>query len=103
MSGRLQQHNLGSVVYLANRSGVCIGRVCHWKECAPGIRLSCEALNCGLREYLYDDPQSLRLNKTLIANPPLVLWPKIVTHVKLPEDVQDELIRPLQSNRISTP
>ena len=29
--------------------------MCTWKDCRPGIRASCAADRCGVREFLYDD------------------------------------------------
>lgn len=86
----------GADVFLCNPQGEYLGRICSWKECAPGIRKSCQAQHCGRREYLYDDLQNVRLKPEVIAEPPLELWPKLVKRVELPDDVIEELVVPLR-------
>ena len=88
----------GADVFLCNPEGDYLGRVCGWKECAPGIRQSCEAQHCGAREYLYDDLQNVTLEADLTAEPPLDLWPRIIPRVDVPEDVEEILIKALRSN-----
>lgn len=82
----------GADVFLCSPQGEYLGRICPWKICAPGIRKSCHAQNCGSRTYLYDDLQTLRLDPSLIAEPPLELWPEIKIRSEIPDDVQVELI-----------
>jgi len=53
-------------------------------------------LHCGRRPYLYDDLNVIYLAKSLVAEPPIELWPNIVTRVPVPEDVQAAVIAPLQ-------
>jgi predicted nucleotidyltransferase len=91
LQGRAQSHNRGGDVFLADPKGNYLGRTCHWKNCGPGIRLSCDALHCGQRHYLHDDWRSIRLPKNLIVAPPLELWPRQVVRVLLPEDLKREL------------
>src|SRR3990172_10657972 len=47
LKGRAQSRNkgadMGADIFLANPSGKYIGRTCHWRECYPGIRASCDA------------------------------------------------------------
>ena len=86
----------GTDVFLCNPQGEYLGRICSWKQCAPGIRYSCQAQHCGRREYLYDDLQIVRLDPTLIAKPPLELWPEIIAHVEIPDDVREELVAALR-------
>src|SRR6266568_4915891 len=45
LKGRAQSRNKGADIFLADPSGNYIGRTCHWRECRPGIRASCDALN----------------------------------------------------------
>jgi predicted nucleotidyltransferase len=47
LSGRLQSRASGADIFLASPGNRYLGRLCLWRECAPGIRLSCDALNCG--------------------------------------------------------
>lgn len=82
----------GADVFLCNPQGDYLGRVCSWKQCAPGIRKSCQAQHCGRREYLSDDLQDVCLGSSVVAEPPLELWPKLVARVELPGDVIDELM-----------
>jgi hypothetical protein len=101
LQGRTQSFNRGGDVFLADPKGNYLGRTCQWRECRPGVRLSCDALHCGRRQYLHDDLQSITLDKTLIASPPVELWPRIVTRIAVPADVEELLLQPLKSS--STP
>jgi len=96
LQGHAQGFNRGGEVFLADPAGNYLGRTCPWKQCAPGIRMSCDALHCGRRHYLHDDLETIRLAKELIAAPPIVLWPQIIARVPIPADVEQELISPLQ-------
>ena len=78
----------GTEVFLHNAHGEYLGRVCRWKDCAPGIRLACQAQDCGRRHFLNNDLQKLRLDSNLIQSPPLVLWPEAAAHAELPDDVR---------------
>jgi hypothetical protein len=85
----------GADVFLCGPDGRYLGRVCGWKKCAPGIHRACEAQHCGQREYLCDDLQNVKLDATVIAGPPLELWPKVAARIDLPGDVEKELVEPL--------
>ena len=97
LSGHLQGHNLGGEVFLADPAGNYLGRTCPWKVCQPGIRMRCDALHCGRRPYLHDDLKVITLPKTLIAAPPVELWPQVVARVAVPADVELGLLKPLRS------
>jgi predicted nucleotidyltransferase len=75
----------GADVFLHNPLGEYLGRICIWKQCAPGIRLTCQARNCGRREYLCDDLDMLQLDPDLIQSPPLILWPSAAAGVESPD------------------
>ncbi|MEM7131031.1 MAG: UPF0158 family protein [Chloroflexota bacterium] len=92
LSGRAQGFNRGGEVFLADTHGNYLGRTCRWKQCEPFIRMSCEAQNCGQRQYLYDDLQNLRLKKHVIAKPPVELWPQVIMHENVPEDLQQKVL-----------
>ncbi len=92
LQGRAQTLNRGGEVFLADPKGKYLGRICPWKNCGPGIRVSCDALHCGRRHYLHDDWRAVRLTRDLIAAPPLELWPRHVVRVALPEDLQRGLL-----------
>jgi predicted nucleotidyltransferase len=96
LSGHLQGRNLGGEVFLADPAGNYLGRTCPWKVCQPGIRIRCDALHCGRRPYLHDDLKAVTLPKTLIAAPPVELWPQVITRVAVPADVEQELLEPLR-------
>jgi hypothetical protein len=66
-----------------------IGRTCHWKDCRPGVRRSCDALHCGRRPYLHDDLDAITLNSTLVLSPPVTLWPFVDRRGELPPDVEE--------------
>jgi predicted nucleotidyltransferase len=97
---KLQGHTLsfgsGGEVFLTNPQGQYVGRICPWKECKPGIRMSCDALHCGQRPYLHDDFPVFQLREEFIVTPPIELWPQIVLRVPVPNDVEEHLILPLR-------
>jgi predicted nucleotidyltransferase len=92
LKGRAQSQNRGADIFLADPSGNYIGRICHWRECYPGKRMSCDARHCGRRPFLHDDLDDVTLDASLIKAPPLELWPKIVRRVELPGDVEARLV-----------
>jgi hypothetical protein len=55
LQGTAQTVNLEADVFLADAAGRYTGRVCHYRECRPGV--ACRALSCGLRQRLNDDLQ----------------------------------------------
>lgn len=101
LSGGAQSFNCGADVFLAAPAGNYPGRTCHWKECRPFIRLSCDALHCGMRPYLHDDLDAIKLDRELIASPPLELWPQLIIRVNLPADVEQELVQPLLKEKVT--
>jgi len=88
LKGACQQFNHSADVFLCDEAGTYLGRTCKWRRCQPGIRVSCEALHCGRRQYLYDDLGVIRLAPSLVAAPPVELFPAIVRRRKLPRDVE---------------
>jgi hypothetical protein len=88
LKGRLQSQNRGADVFLADDHGDYLGRVCSWKLCEPGVRAACDALRCGQRPYLHDDLDTIRLERSLVAAPPLQLWPAVVRRIEVPADVE---------------
>jgi hypothetical protein len=92
LKGHAQSRNKGADIFLADPAGNYIGRICHWRECYPGKRMSCDARHCGRRAYLHDDLDDVTLDASLIKAPPLELWPKIVRRVELPGDVEARLV-----------
>lgn len=101
--GHCQHRNLGGEVFLANPLGVYLGRTCPWKDCRPGIRMSCDALHCGARPHLHDDLRTIRLPKSLIAQPPIELWQQLVAHTAVPADVEALLLAPLRADQARPP
>lgn len=97
LRGHAQNINRGGEVFLANPAGNYIGRICSWKVCQFGIRMRCDALHCGQREYLHDDLKAIKLSSSLIAAPPLELWPEVIARVPIPQDVEQGLIIPLKT------
>src|SRR4051794_979897 len=92
VKGRAQQFGLGADIFLADPRGAYLGRTCSWRECAFGVRRSCEALNCGKRHYLYDGLRTLTLSEDTIRNA-LELWPSIEKRPGLPDDLYEVLTR----------
>ena len=95
LKGRAQSRNKGADVFLADPSGTYIGRICHWRECRPGVRLACDARHCGRRPFLHDDLDVVTLDRGLVEAPPLELWPTVVPRARLPRDVKTRLVQPL--------
>jgi len=95
LQGHAQSVNRGADVFLADERGTYIGRTCHWKDCRPGVRRSCDALHCGQRQYLHDDLDAIRLNSTLVLSPPITLWPAVERRGQLPPDLE-ELVAALE-------
>src|SRR6266566_10083311 len=97
LQGHAQNINRGGEVFLADPKGNYLGRTCQWRECAPGIRMRCDALHCGRREYLHDDLKTIKLSSSLIAAPPLELWPEVFARVPIPQDIEQNLLLPFKS------
>jgi hypothetical protein len=88
LQGRAQQSNRGADVFLADECGQYLGRTCHWKDCRPGVRMACDARHCGRRPHLHDDLDDVTLSATVVAEPPVTLWPELIRRVALPADVE---------------
>lgn len=102
LKGHAQTRNSGADIFLASLDGQYIGRTCGWRECRPGIRVACRALHCGATEFLNDDLQVVSLAPSLIASPPIDLWPDIVRRVVVPVDVEQSLLEPLAASRLAS-
>ncbi len=90
LKGRAQQINRGADIFLADVHNRYIGRTCSWKTCGPGIRMSCDALNCGRRHYLHDDLETVTLSQETVHTA-LELWPSLERRVGLPDDLKEIL------------
>lgn len=101
LKGHAQTRNSGADIFLASPDGHYAGRTCHWRDCRPGIRAACRALHCGRREFLSDDLQDVNLPPSLIAAPPIDLWPLVVRRIEVPADVEELLLGPLEARRQS--
>jgi predicted nucleotidyltransferase len=88
LKGAAQQFNHSADVFLCDGAGRYLGRTCSWRDCRPGIRVSCDALHCGRRPYLHDDLANLCLKPSTVAKPPVELFPKIIRRCSLPADVE---------------
>jgi hypothetical protein len=93
LKGAAQTKNKGADVFLANPLGQYIGRICHWRNCGPGIRASCDARNCGRRHYLHDDLDEINLAHLLVKEPPLEIWPTVVYRQSVASDLLPFLSR----------
>lgn len=85
LKGHCAQINRGADVFLATDDGRYLGRTCPWRECAPGLRMACEAQHCGT--HLYDDLHRLHLSAEVVGSPPLEIWPAPLIRGELPEDL----------------
>ena len=92
LQGKACSISSGADIFLTNRELQYIGRICEWNDCRPGIRIRCDALNCGKRKYLHDDLNTVNLSKEITTNPPLILFPEVKRNSKIPIDVEEELI-----------
>ena len=96
LQGTAQTINLGADIFLADKEGRYIGRICHYRECHP--RAACRAQHCGSRPNLNDDLHVVTLLKDLIAAPPVDLWPKVIRRQTMPSDVEALLLSSLEPN-----
>jgi hypothetical protein len=92
LKGQAQTRNSGADIFLADPQGQYIGRICHWRDCRPGIRLACRAQHCGHWAFVNDDLQVVNLAADLVAAPPIELWPTVVSRVAVPADVEGTLL-----------
>ena len=90
LKGRAQQMNRGADIFLTNPQGHYIGRTCSWKECRPGKRVSCDALNCGQRHFLHDDLSTIMLSDETVQSA-FEVWPTLERRSGLPEDLERAL------------
>jgi predicted nucleotidyltransferase len=98
LQGRISAtaHGLyGADVFLADSAGRYLGRLCKHRAC-PSLR-QCAARHCGRRPHLKDDLDVITLEQTLIAAPPVVLWPTIIGQGVGPSDVETSLLAALRS------
>jgi hypothetical protein len=100
LKGKAQSRNSGADIFLANPALEYIGRICHWRECRPFIRMACDAECCGRREFLHDDLHVVELDSQVVKDPPLELWPRIVRRIQAPVDVESVLLTTLKTNGI---
>ncbi len=95
LQGTTQTVNLGADIFVADKEGQYIGRICHYRECHP--RAACRAQHCGFRPCLNDDLQVVTLSKDLIAAPSADLWPKVIRRQTMPPDVEALLLSTLET------
>jgi hypothetical protein len=98
LMGRAQNRNHGVDIFLADPANRYIGRICQWRECRLGARQSCDAHHCGRRQYLHDDLETVTLSAALVQSPPLELWPKVVRRRSIPDDIEMQILRHLESD-----
>ena len=91
LKGRAQSRNSGADIFLSDTKGAYLGRICHYRDCRPGVRTRCRARHCGRRPHLCDDLDVLRLPVELVEAPTLELWPVVVRRAPIPGDVEELL------------
>ena len=101
LKGHAQHVNRGADIFLADTNGRYIGRICHWRDCRPGVRAACHAHHCGRRQFLHDDLEIVNLDPKLVSEPPIVVWPSIVRHIQVPQDVESMVLTPLVNTLVS--
>ena len=94
LKGRAQSRNSGADIFLSDAKGAYLGRICHYRDCQPGVRTRCRAQHCGRRPHLCDDLDVLRLPAKLVEAPTLELWPAVVRRAAIPGDVEESLVTP---------
>ena len=57
--------------------------------------MRCDALHCGRREYLHDDLEAITLAQSVLAAPPLELWPEVIVRVTIPQNIEQGLLIPI--------
>ncbi|MBZ0149229.1 MAG: hypothetical protein K8F62_17060 [Pseudorhodoplanes sp.] len=90
LKGRANSINLGADIFLADETGHYLGRICRYRECHA--RVLCHARHCGRRQHLNDDLDVVTLSESLIAAPPLDLWPTVIRRQPVPPDVEAMLL-----------
>jgi len=103
LKGAAQHRNCGADIFIANLAGEYRGRTCHWRECRPGVRVSCDARHCGKRPYLHDDLDVVTLETATVKSPQIDLWPAIERRCEVPQDVEELLLRPLGKMMLKAP
>ena len=88
--------NLSADIFLADAAGRYIGRICRYRECHA--RALCRAQHCSRRQHLNDDLHVVTLDATLVAAPPIELWPRIVRRVAVPVDTEALLVAELDQD-----
>jgi predicted nucleotidyltransferase len=88
LQGHAQSFNRGADIFLADERGMYLGRICHWKDCRPGVRQACDAAHCGRRPFLHDDLDAIQLSSAVVQSPPVTMWPLVERRVVLPPDVE---------------
>ena len=89
LKGQAQNLNLGADIFLASSGGEYLGRTCSYRECHPRVR--CRGTSCGAGKYLCNDLRVVTLPPSLIAAPPLELWPQRMARCELPADTANLL------------
>ncbi len=91
IQGRIQRGSLGADVFVAEE-GSYIGRACSYRDPWPRVRCTSGGNMCAAgRPYLCNTDEHLRIHASVIAQPSVVLWPKVVTNTDLPDDVMKAL------------
>src|SRR5262245_40978499 len=62
-----------------------------WRECHRRVR--CNRRSCAPGNRICDDLRAIRLSKTLIATPALVVWPAVKINNELPNDTVAVLLQ----------
>ena len=57
-------------------------------------------MHCGLRPFLHDDFDSVRLKKDVITHPSVLLWPNPAANQDVVADVQLQLIKQLAEDEV---
>ncbi len=84
-------------IFLADTHDTYLGRTCPWRECGTVEIPQCDARHCGERRYLHDDLATIKLPRSVVAEPPIELWPELLPRGVVPADVEELLLAPLRA------
>jgi hypothetical protein len=91
LKGAAQTRNLGADIFLCDAWYHYVGRICSWRECHP--RVACGGTRCGYGNRICDDLHNVDLNPSLLKEPPLEIWPRILVRGTIPDDTRHVLVQ----------
>ena len=85
--GRIGQGLLGTDMFIVE-DGRYLGRLCRYREPWPRVVCCNDNLICDrTRNYLCNTSNNFSIDKSIINNPPITIYPKFSTTIEIPNDV----------------